>query len=116
MRSLSARAVQSSKSRVGSGSEKSLHSCSPLPPTKMYGPPRGVKQNLGEAGSSLQKCMVRRVASSRILERRGVVCKNVSGLLAERVPGHDEDSRAPVLIKASATKGAVFSSRLGARR
>ena len=24
---------------------------------KMYGPPRGVKQNLGEAGSSLQKCI-----------------------------------------------------------
>ena len=52
--------------------------------------------------------MVRRVASSRILERLGVVCKNVSGLLVERAPGHDEDSRAPVLIKASATKGAVF--------
>jgi hypothetical protein len=23
----------------------------------MYGPPRGVKQNLGEAGSNLQKCI-----------------------------------------------------------
>jgi hypothetical protein len=28
-----------------------------------------------------------------------VVCKNVFGLLVERTPGHDEDSRAPVLIK-----------------
>ena len=92
MRSLSARAVQSSKSRVGSGSEKSLHSCSPLPPTK---------------------CMVRRVASSRILERLGVVCKNVSGLLVERVPGHDEDSRAPVLIKGPVTLEPFFITGLG---
>jgi hypothetical protein len=47
--------------------------------------------------------MVRRWLSSRIFERLGVVCKNVSGLLVERAPGHDEDSRAPVLIKAPIT-------------
>jgi hypothetical protein len=41
---------------------------------KMYGPPLGVKQK-----------------NSRLAE---VVCKNVSGLLVERTPGHDEDSRA----------------------
>jgi hypothetical protein len=46
-----------------------------------------------------------------------VVCKNVSGLLVERTPGHDEDSRAPVLIKGSVTlKAAIFYNRLGARR
>ena len=60
-----------------------------------------------------KKCMVRRVASSRILERLGVVCKNVSGLLVERAPGHDEDSRAPVLIRDSATKGPFFNKGLG---
>ncbi len=37
--------------------------------------------------------------SSRIFERLGVVCKNVSGLLLERAPCHDEDPRVPILIK-----------------
>ena len=60
--------------------------------------------------------MVRRLASSRISSLLEVVCKNVFGLLVERAPGHDEDSRAPVLIKGSVTKVTIFYSRLGARR
>jgi len=61
--------------------------------------------------------MVRRVVSSGIFEWLGVVCKNVSGLLVERTPGHDEDSRAPVLIRDSVTPMVTtFYSRLGARR
>jgi len=45
--------------------------------------------------------MVRRLASSRIFGEAGSSLQNVSGLLVERAPGHDEDSRAPVLIKGS---------------
>ena len=61
--------------------------------------------------------MVRRVASSGIFERLRVVCKNVSGLLVERAPGHDEDSRAPVLIRDSVIQWlTTFYSRLGRRR
>jgi hypothetical protein len=61
------------------------------------GPPLGVKQK-----------------NSRLAE---VVCKNVFGLLVERTPGHDEDSRAPVLIKGSVTlEATIFYNRLGARR
>ena len=45
-----------------------------------------------------------------------VVCKNVYGLRVEQAPGHDEDSRAPVLIKASAQRKAIFYIRLRARR
>jgi hypothetical protein len=63
----------------------------------MYGPPLGVKQK-----------------NSRLAE---VVCKNVFGLLVERTPGHDEDSRAPVLIKGTVSlKATIFYDRFGARR
>jgi hypothetical protein len=48
----------------------------------MYGPPLSVKENLQEAEE---------------------VCKNVYALLVEQPPGHYEDSRVPVLIRASAT-------------
>jgi hypothetical protein len=66
-------------------------------PIKMYGPPLGVKQK-----------------NSRLAE---VVCKNVFGLLVERTPGHDEDSRAPVLIKGTVSlKATIFYDRFGARR
>ena len=64
---------------------------------KMYGPPLGVKQK-----------------NSRLAE---VVCKNVFGLLVERTPGHDEDSRAPVLIKGTVSlRATIFYDRFGARR
>ena len=42
-----------------------------------------------------------------------MVCKNVSGLLVERTPGHDEDSRAPFLIKGSVTLEPFFITGLG---
>ena len=57
--------------------------------------------------------MVRRVPSSGIFEGLEVVCKNVYGLLVEQAPGHDEDSRVPVLIKGSATKGPFLKPGLG---
>jgi hypothetical protein len=59
----------------------------------MYGPPLPVK---------------------RIFEVLDVVCKNVYGLLVEQAPGHDEDARAPVLIKALAQRKTIFYIRLGA--
>jgi hypothetical protein len=63
---------------------------------KMHGPSLGVKRKL------------------RLSE---VVCKNVSGLLVERIPGHDEDSRAPVLTKGPITlRTTIFYNRLGMRR
>jgi hypothetical protein len=52
--------------------------------------------------------MVRRLASSRNSRLAEVVCKNVFGLLVERTPGHDEDSRAPVLIKGTVSLKAPF--------
>jgi hypothetical protein len=61
--------------------------------------------------------LVRRLASSRNSRLAEVVCKNVFGLLVERTPGHDEDSRAPVLIKGTVSlKATIFYNRLGARR
>ena len=43
--------------------------------------------------------------------------KNVSGVLMERAPGRDEDSRAAALIRDSVTPiVTTFYSRLGARR
>src|ERR1700736_1218481 len=57
--------------------------------------------------------MVRRLASSRNSRLSEVVCKNVSGLLVERTPGHDEDSRAPFLIKGTVTIEPFFITGLG---
>jgi hypothetical protein len=61
----------------------------------MYGPPLGVKQK-----------------NSRLAE---VVCKNVSGLLVERTPGHDEDfARLRLLvIYEPSTCGSVVPQALG---
>jgi hypothetical protein len=61
----------------------------------MYGPPLGVEQKL---------------------EIVGGVCKNVSGLLMERTPGRDEDSRALFLNKGVGHLRTIFYNRLGARR
>jgi uncharacterized protein YsxB (DUF464 family) len=52
--------------------------------------------------------MVRRGASRRMFEGAEVVCNNVSGLLVEQAPGHDEDSRVPVLISTTGPNAGHF--------
>ena len=69
-----------------------------------------------EVPADLKKCMVRRGASRRIFEGAEVVCKNVFGLLVEQAPGHDEDSRVPVLISTTGPHEATFFVRFQARR
>jgi hypothetical protein len=60
-----------------------------------------------------KQCVVRLLASSRNSRLSEVVCKNVSGLLMERTPGHDEDSRALSQIKGSVTLEPFFIRGLG---
>jgi hypothetical protein len=63
-----------------------------------------IAEMLGEPSSDLGQTRFFPAWTCRVVSRLSeVVCKNVSGLLVERTPGHDEDSRAPVLIKGSVT-------------
>ena len=73
-----------------------------------------IAEMLGEPSSDLGQTRFFPAWTCRVVSRLSeVVCKNVSGLLVERTPGHDEDSRAPFLIKGSVTLEPFFVTGLG---